>query len=274
MNKPVVKTKSMMLPKRTVIPQSFAKRVEKNADKRFQPSRLHKAAFKFMIPIRFENGLTVGECKRYYDFIEAQSSFSRLIRSIRRPTVEPLAKKVDGKLPSCLRRGIRPRNVEPPRLRRSISFSNLPSDNSLMTEVLQSFAMMDMPVAPKVGFHDYVLVTHIASHEDYPAEVHQSIWMSKDELSVSMRQAMIAEKRERREREIFALQEDSLSDFSYFLLQMTAWKMKVPWTLRTWQFGQKFQTRTIYVTPLAKLRLFSKSIDLFSCQMAQRQEAG
>jgi hypothetical protein len=190
-----------------------AKRVETHADKSFQPSCLHKGAFKFMIPIRFENGLTVGECKCYYDFIEAQSSLSRRIRSIRRLTVDPLAKLVDGKPPSCLRRGKRPRNVEPPLLQRSASFSNLPSDNSLMTEVLQAFAMKDMPAAPKVGFHDYVLVTHIASHKDYPEDVHQAIWMSKDELSVSMRQAMIAENRERSERDILALLEDSLSDF-------------------------------------------------------------
>ena len=184
-----------------------AERVGMHADERYQPSFEHKEAFEFMIPLRFENGLAVGDSKHYYDFVEAHSSFSRRIGSIHRPAFDPLVKQVVGKLPSCLRRGKRPRNVEPSRLQRSSSVSNLSS------EALQSFAVKDMPVAPKVRFHDFVLVKCIPSFKDYPSDVRQSIWISKDELSVSMRQIMIEEKRERRERDILALVEDSLSDF-------------------------------------------------------------
>lgn len=191
------------------------KLVGKHADKEFQQSFLHEAESWFTIPIHFAGGLTVGECNRYYDFVEAKSSSSRLVCSIHRPTFAPLMKQAYGKRPPCLRQGKRHRNVEAPQRRRSASFSHLPRDNLLMTKALKSLSIMDTPVAPKVRFEDDVLVTHIPSHKDLPDILWQKLWMSRDELQLSMREARLEEMRDHNQWDIADLQEESMSDLHF-----------------------------------------------------------
>jgi hypothetical protein len=191
------------------------KLVGKHADKEFQPSFLHEAETRSMIPIHFAGGLTVGECNRYDDFIEAKSLSSGLVSSIHRPAVAPLTKQANGRRPSCLRQAKQHRSVEAHQLRRSASFSNLPRDNLLMTKALKSLSIMDTPVAPKVRFEAKVLVTHIPSHTDLPDVLRQKIWMSRDELQLSMREARLEEIRERKQWEIADLQEESMSDLQF-----------------------------------------------------------
>jgi hypothetical protein len=76
-----------------------------------------------------------------------------------------------------------------------------------MTEAHKSFSTTEISQTPRVSFEDHVVVVPIVSLKTFPSHVRSSLWMSRDELAFSMRQAKRLELKERRQKAIEALQE-------------------------------------------------------------------
>jgi len=164
---------------------------------------------KFVVATNFAGGLTLQECEHYYACLEGERTASQHSITKQRPSVVPLSQATDGKRPSCLRQGRAPRSIHKQRIRRSASISHPPRDHALMTEAASRTSLItaETIMEPKVAFKDHIIVVPILSLKDYPAHVRHNLWMTYDELAFSMRQAKVLEMKERREREIEALQE-------------------------------------------------------------------
>ena len=73
-----------------------------------------------------------------------------------------------------------------------------PSNNENRSTVcdLPRSSSIQRIISPRVRFHENVHVVAIDSVDDIPHEIRQNLWMSRDELSFCMHEAMIAKQQE------------------------------------------------------------------------------
>jgi hypothetical protein len=128
----------------------------------------------------------------------------RLTTSTYQPSIESSAQESDGKLPSCLRQ-----NLGAPRTggkARSSSFSYPSNKRSLLRE--QDTRKSLSSIEARVKFQEDVDVVPIASLKDYPDNVRRTLWITNDELAVSMRQAETLALKEQRGKPLDSLEEN------------------------------------------------------------------
>lgn len=168
----------------------------------YHPLFLQEGAIQFVMPVHFEDGMDWFEIERYYSM---RSEGSKELRSlyrkrastqIRRPSKLQLQQACRGELPTC-RRGPtkRPKKSERPSIRRSISFNVLPRDTELYS-MCHGESMSEITDELKVSFVDYVEVITVAPFKEYPKDIQDSLWISKQER-IAVRRAM-KEDRQRR----------------------------------------------------------------------------
>eukprot|EP00547_Thalassionema_nitzschioides_P007120 CAMPEP_0194213590 /NCGR_PEP_ID=MMETSP0156-20130528/14298_1 /TAXON_ID=33649 /ORGANISM="Thalassionema nitzschioides, Strain L26-B" /LENGTH=229 /DNA_ID=CAMNT_0038941659 /DNA_START=241 /DNA_END=930 /DNA_ORIENTATION=- len=169
--------------------------LEKETKNEHQTSLFHLGSTEYITPISFEDGMDWRECEMYYTalyegMIDLRSSVHiRRTSKIRKPSKMQLQQQASGIKPSCLRSQTTKHKPLRPPMRRSVSFNTLPKDNALYASHLGD-TMQDLFKEPRVNFDDYVSVMTILPRQDYPLDVRNDIWMSKDESEKCLCDAM------------------------------------------------------------------------------------
>jgi hypothetical protein len=159
-------------------------------------------------PISFDADMDYANCMSYYALMASQEHGGGMVRRVR-----PLARLdrvrssslFDGEcsnqaqLRSCLRNSTRRKTASPPPvLRRRFSFSGVPvvDQDPLHTSTsylsLPSKDDTTQVVPRRVCFTDHVRVKRHPSIIDYSADTREKLWISREELLLSMERASIA----------------------------------------------------------------------------------
>lgn len=174
----------------------FAPKEEESAE--YHAMYLQKEGSEFMVPVMFEDGMDYQECELYYASVESQYSGGKLRRlqpcvSRRASTgadLSDLNKPV--MLRSCLRKsrfasGRKTRSRAPVR---RCSFTGVPELADCSPPLMKSDSVRYMPPKPRVAFEEYIQVVTIHSVDDYPYDMREKLWMTRDEMVSSIRHAM------------------------------------------------------------------------------------
>jgi hypothetical protein len=149
----------------------------------------------YITPIYFEDGMDWGECELYYESISngmagpRSEIHAKRATKIRRPSKQELQQEARGALRSCLRTSISDKETPYRPLRRSISFDTIPRIDRTYSQLLCD-SLDGTFSGPHVNFDDYVSVATITPFDEYPDDVQKSLWMSRDEANICLRDAM------------------------------------------------------------------------------------
>jgi len=166
---------------------------------------LQQDGMEFMQPILFEDGMDFVECELYYQMINSQccgGAPRRLKQQDQRQTSprDPQTTK-PGALPSCIRKSklTIKKDSQPTKPFRRCSFSGLPARDESEYSVVRSNSLRGFQQQqPRVSFDEYVQVVTIHTIDDYPQDVRCNIWMTREEMMLSIRRAMAEDAREKR----------------------------------------------------------------------------
>jgi hypothetical protein len=159
----------------------------------YHPLFLQEGAIQFVMPVQFEEGMDWLEMERFFSL---KSEGSKELRSLyhkrasthtRRPSIRQLQQVWRGERPTCMRGPThRPKKSEPTPIRRSVSFNILPRDSELYS-MFRAECMSEVTDELKVSFVDYVEVITVTPFKEYPKDIKESLWISKQERSASRR---------------------------------------------------------------------------------------
>lgn len=127
-----------------------------------------------------------------------------------RSTVEPIARDSDEKEPFCSP----PQDDHVGKKSRSSSFCYTPTLRSLLREqnTRRSLPSIQVLRESRVTFQDHVDVVPVESLKDSPDDIRRKLWISNDELAVSMRQAEKREMMKKRSKLVESQETDGDSD--------------------------------------------------------------
>jgi hypothetical protein len=163
----------------------------------------------FRMPVVFEDGMDFIECELYYASIESQMTGGALRclqnqqqrRLCNRDITGPLNST---SLPSCLRNPrTKKKKTREGTPQRRCSFGGLPKCGEVEPTLVRSNSVRALGDGEprRVCFEQYVQVSNIHSVDDYPTEIRSLLWMSRQEMMISMRRAMVDDLQERQRRE-------------------------------------------------------------------------
>jgi hypothetical protein len=156
----------------------------------------------FLLPVLFEHGMDIVECDHYYRILASQARGGVLRRpqGLQVSLCGPTTRSATDRPISILRKSRRAKKAPVERsegklIRRSsfcgVSPETLKARVTVDSRLVRSKSMQDD--TRNVGFHQFARVYSIPSIEDLPYEIRAALWMSPEEMMISIRDAAIAE---------------------------------------------------------------------------------
>lgn len=163
---------------------------------------LQENGVELMTPINFEDGMDYQEASLYYAALQSQIE-GGVVRALQ-PYVQRRAVCSEERLKSrasCLRRP-KYSTPEPRKPLRRCSFTAIAGEAQASPFILlRSNSVEDLNARkPRVAFQEYTQVFTIYAICDYPHRVRSQIWMSREEMMRSVRNALLADMVEEQER--------------------------------------------------------------------------
>jgi hypothetical protein len=194
---------------------------------------LQNDGLKYDIPILFQGGMDTEECEMYYNLVDAQQTggvYRHSRKSSRRivPRETSLSTTTTATPTSILKKSRYTKPIEAcrrPGLVRRFSFSDKGKKEievASINTLRRSTSMCNFDT-PRVGFHEVVHVVTIYPIDEIPYDVRHNLWMSYDELMISMHEAAIEKieeeiaKRKQEDKSIISVVERRNSDTSVIM---------------------------------------------------------
>jgi hypothetical protein len=172
---------------------------------------LQKDGAQYFRPIIFQDAMDIRECELYYSIVDAQQAGGVLLqRTYGHAARCQAANTRDIAITGCVSKSTptsilrKKRWTTPtaskirPSLSRSISFSDhlFGKDTTVIDIPFDPSRSMRQLVTPRVSFRENVHVVTIHPISDIPHDIRIHLWMSRDELMISMHDAAIEQMEE------------------------------------------------------------------------------